>query len=117
MFLGCVIVKLADDKRRDHRTEVANAGVHAPNTAGIWGGRYGAHSIVMSGGYEDDVDNGDSMCVADICSSYALAHWVAERTQERAVTETIIGTAEIIPGGTPSNPTRPSTTGTTMRCV
>jgi hypothetical protein len=65
--LDSVIVKLANDKRRDHRAEVANAGVHAPNTAGIWAGKYGARSIVMSGGYDDDVDNGDSMCAADIC--------------------------------------------------
>ena len=39
--------------------------MHTPNTAGISGGKSGAYSIVMSGGYEDDVDEGDTMCVVD----------------------------------------------------
>ena len=66
-FLGWVIANLANNKRRDHRDECAKAGVHAPNRAGIWGGNNGAYSIVMSGGYGDDVDKGDTMCVADFC--------------------------------------------------
>ena len=39
--------------------------MHTPTTAGISGGRDGAHSIVMSGGYEDDDDKGDTMCATD----------------------------------------------------
>jgi E3 ubiquitin-protein ligase UHRF1 len=60
-------VKLANDKPREHRDECAKAGVHAPPTAGIWGGKKGAYSIVMSGGYGDDVDKGDTMCVTAFC--------------------------------------------------
>ena len=51
---------------RDRRTECANARVHTHPTAGISGGKHGARSIVMSGGYKDDVDKGDTMCVASI---------------------------------------------------
>lgn len=40
--------------------------MHAPPTAGIWGGKDGACSIVMSGGYEDDEDLGETMYVADL---------------------------------------------------
>ena len=43
-------------KRRD----LSDAGVHAPLQAGIWGGANdGACSIVLSGGYEDDIDDLD----------------------------------------------------------
>ena len=42
------------------RKELHDAGVHAPLVAGISGSQTeGADSIVMSGGYEDDEDNGD----------------------------------------------------------
>jgi len=40
--------------------------MHTSTTAGISGGKNGAYSIVMSGGY-DDVDGGDTMCVAGLC--------------------------------------------------
>lgn len=44
----------------EDRKELSIAGVHRPRQAGICGGRSeGAESIVMSGGYEDDLDNGD----------------------------------------------------------
>ena len=51
---------------RDRRMECAKARVHIHPTAGISGGKDGARSIVMSGGYKDDVDNGDTMCVAKL---------------------------------------------------
>ena len=42
------------------RKELHDAGVYAPLVAGISGSQTeGADSIVMSGGYEDDEDNGD----------------------------------------------------------
>ena len=41
------------------RKELAAAGVHAPPMAGIWGAQEGAYSIVLSGGYEDDIDDLD----------------------------------------------------------
>lgn len=41
------------------RAELAKAGVHKPTQVGIsGGGKEGADSIVLSGGYEDDQDNG-----------------------------------------------------------
>jgi putative restriction endonuclease len=39
------------------RKEVAVAGVHAPLMSSIWGAKEGAYSIVLSGGYEDDIDD------------------------------------------------------------
>ncbi|XP_029175754.1 E3 ubiquitin-protein ligase UHRF1-like [Nylanderia fulva] len=42
------------------RLQVAEAGVHRPHVAGIHGRETDcAYSIVLSGGYEDDIDNGD----------------------------------------------------------
>ena len=41
----------------DSRKEVAAAGLHAPLMSGIWGAQEGAYSIVLSGGYEDDIDD------------------------------------------------------------
>lgn len=44
----------------EDRTELSKAGVHRPRQAGICGGKdEGAESIVLSGGYEDDIDEGD----------------------------------------------------------
>jgi putative restriction endonuclease len=44
----------------EDRTELSKAGVHRPRQAGICGGKgEGAESIVLSGGYEDDIDSGD----------------------------------------------------------
>lgn len=44
----------------EDRKELSVAGVHRPRQAGICGGKSeGAESIVLSGGYEDDVDAGD----------------------------------------------------------
>lgn len=41
------------------RLQVSEAGVHRPHVAGIHGRETdGAYSLVLSGGYEDDVDNG-----------------------------------------------------------
>ena len=43
----------------ESRAELSRAGVHRPLQAGISGSAYeGADSIVLSGGYEDDRDNG-----------------------------------------------------------
>lgn len=40
--------------------QVSEAGVHRPHVAGIHGRENdGAFSLVLSGGYEDDVDDGD----------------------------------------------------------
>ena len=41
------------------REELARVGIHAPRMAGIWGSQEGACSIVLSGGYEDDIDDLD----------------------------------------------------------
>lgn len=50
---GCVL---------ESRLELARARVHRPTQAGISGsGKEGADSIVLSGGYEDDQDFGDSI--------------------------------------------------------
>ena len=38
------------------RKDVAASGLHSPLMAGIWGANEGAFSIVLSGGYEDDID-------------------------------------------------------------
>jgi putative restriction endonuclease len=44
------------------RRELSEAGVHRPTQAGIAGsGNEGADSIVISGGYEDDIDRGDEI--------------------------------------------------------
>ena len=39
------------------RKALADAGIHKPPLAGIWGSGEGASSIVLSGGYEDDIDD------------------------------------------------------------
>jgi len=42
----------------DSRKALARSGIHTPEMAGIWGNKTdGASSIVLSGGYEDDIDN------------------------------------------------------------
>jgi len=42
------------------RQELSKAGIHGPSQAGIWGRELeGSCSIVLSGGYEDDIDNLD----------------------------------------------------------
>ena len=44
------------------RADLSYAGVHTPRRAGIAGsGREAAESIVLSGGYEDDLDHGDEI--------------------------------------------------------
>jgi putative restriction endonuclease len=45
----------------DDRDELAAAGVHRPLQGGIWGGRDGAESVVVSGGYVDDLDYGETV--------------------------------------------------------
>ena len=40
-----------------NRKALREAGIHAPLIAGIWGAQEGACSIVLSGGYEDDIDD------------------------------------------------------------
>jgi putative restriction endonuclease len=41
------------------RKALSVSGIHRPLMAGIWGGKDGAESVVVSGGYEDDKDEGD----------------------------------------------------------
>jgi putative restriction endonuclease len=44
----------------EDRAALSKPGVHRPRQAGICGGKAeGAESIVLSGGYEDDIANGD----------------------------------------------------------
>uniref|UniRef100_A0A8D8VVT0 RING-type E3 ubiquitin transferase n=1 Tax=Cacopsylla melanoneura TaxID=428564 RepID=A0A8D8VVT0_9HEMI len=44
-----------------YRVQASEAGVHRPHVSGIHGREdVGAFSLVLSGGYEDDVDDGDS---------------------------------------------------------
>lgn len=43
----------------EDRKALRASGVHAPLMAGIWGAQDGAFSIVLSGGYEDDIDELD----------------------------------------------------------
>src|SRR5829696_7762771 len=51
---------VAEGAQFEDRTELSRAGVHRPRQAGICGGKgEGAESIVLSGGYEDDIDSGD----------------------------------------------------------
>lgn len=44
-----------------NRRALAAAGVHRHLMAGICGGKDGAESVVVSGGYVDDIDNGDEV--------------------------------------------------------
>lgn len=44
-----------------NRKELADAGVHRPLQGGISGGKDGADSIVVSGGYPDDEDFGNEI--------------------------------------------------------
>lgn len=48
------------EQGHNHREDCSRSGVHTATTAGIAGGKRGAYSIVMSGGYPDD-DKGDEM--------------------------------------------------------
>jgi putative restriction endonuclease len=41
------------------RKELSQKRIHGPTQAGIWGSQTGACSIVLSGGYEDDIDELD----------------------------------------------------------
>ena len=43
----------------EDRKALRHSGIHAPLMAGIWGAQEGAYSIVLSGGYEDDIDELD----------------------------------------------------------
>src|SRR4051794_26699720 len=46
----------------DSRAELSEAGIHKPRMAGISGSALeGADSIVLSGGYEDDLDLGNEI--------------------------------------------------------
>ena len=47
----------------EDRKHLRASGIHAPMMAGIWGAQEGAYSIVLSGGYEDDIDELDSRSV------------------------------------------------------
>ena len=43
----------------EDRKHLRVCGIHAPTMAGIWGAQECAYSIVLSGGYEDDIDELD----------------------------------------------------------
>lgn len=46
----------------DNRKQLSDSGIHPPTQAGISGSKYeGADSIVLNGGYIDDVDNWDTV--------------------------------------------------------
>jgi len=86
--------------------------MHTHPTAGISGGKEGAYSIVMSGGYED-VDQGEYMWVHISTPSLALSDNPTERTREQVDSETITNGG----GGRASKSrTKHSITGTTRRC-
>jgi putative restriction endonuclease len=52
--------EVQEGTRFEDRTALSKSGVHRPRQAGICGGKgEGAESIVLSGGYEDDLDRGD----------------------------------------------------------
>lgn len=56
------IVGVLEGEMFDNREHLKSAGVHNEIQAGISGSQeVGAESIVVSGGYEDDVDNGDEI--------------------------------------------------------
>jgi hypothetical protein len=90
--------------------------MHAPPTAGIWGGKHGAYSVMVSGGYEDDVDEGENMCVVTPAILCASTDQSTERTQGRAGLEKRIDMeAATHRGGASKLRTSPSNTGITRR--
>lgn len=59
----------------DNRQECSNSGVHPGLLAGIYGSKeLGAFSVVLSGGYEDDEDHGDTLYVRSSCHATLRAH-------------------------------------------
>ncbi|KAG6816453.1 hypothetical protein H0H87_005936 [Tephrocybe sp. NHM501043] len=57
----------------ENRAELSAAGVHAPLRAGIHGNQEdGAYSVVLSYGYEDDDDNGETLYRAHVKSRSVL---------------------------------------------
>ena len=40
----------------EDRQELRSSNLYASPMAGIWGAQEGAYSIILSGGYEDDID-------------------------------------------------------------
>ena len=91
--------------------------MHAHLKAGIWGGKDGAYSIVMSGGYEDDVDHGENMWVHTSTLSLALPDNLTERTREQVDSETRIVMGEVVTDGgrASKSRTKHSITSTTRR--
>jgi putative restriction endonuclease len=43
----------------EDRKHLRTSGIHALTMAGIWDAQEGAYSVVLSGGYEDDIDELD----------------------------------------------------------
>lgn len=116
VFVGFDLVagKLAYDATRE---ACAKARVHTSIKAGISGGKNGAYSIVMSGGYQDDEDKGDEMWVTDHRSLPLRSHQSTEYTLARVDTRTN-GMAEGVAthgGAARKSRTSPSSTTTTMR--
>lgn len=66
------------------RAEAANAGVHRPPQAGISGSASeGADSIVVSGGYEDDEDSGETILYTGHGGNDAAGQQVADQQLPR----------------------------------
>ena len=64
----------------ESRKALAEAGVHTPLQAGISGAAEGACSIVLSGGYEDDVDDLDYIiCTGQGGRDLATGHQVSDQ--------------------------------------
>ena len=40
----------------EDRQELSSSNLYAPPMAGIWGAQEDGYSIILSGGYEDDID-------------------------------------------------------------
>lgn len=101
-----------------YRVQVSEVGVHRPHIAGIHGRESDcAYSIVLSGGYEDDIDNGDEFMYTgsggrDLSGNKRTAEQSCDQTLTRmnkalalncnAMLDSVVGaTAEDWRGGLP----------------
>jgi E3 ubiquitin-protein ligase UHRF1 len=72
-----------------YRVQVSQSGVHHPPVGGIYGHESeGAYSIVLSGGYEDDIDNGIEILYTgsggrDLSGNKCTAHQSCDQTLTR----------------------------------
>lgn len=69
------------NKAYPNRRALVDVYLHRPPMAGIWGGADGAESVVVSGGYSDDVDYGDVIIyTGEGGNDPATGHQVADQT-------------------------------------